>query len=149
MAATYLALSYHQVVLPEIGELVTSLDMAGCSLSVMWLDPTLEELWSSPADTASFRRGNVAPSKAPHKRIEATVGTTSTEPILASEHSHRAAVIARESLIAMEKVLVTNEDHLGKLDAIAPGSGVPTLRSARGRARPIFGDKAEVASAHF
>ena len=119
------------VVLPEIGELVTSLDMAGCSLSVMWLDPTLEELWSSPADTASFRRGNVAPSKAPHKRIEATVGTTSTEPILASEHSHRAAVVAREALIAMEKVLVTNEDHLGKLDAIA-GDGDHGVGMVRG-----------------
>lgn len=119
------------VVLPEIGELVTSLDMAGCSLSVMWLDPTLEELWSSPADTASFRRGNVAPSKAPHKRIEATVGTTSTEPILASEHSHRAAGIAREALIAMEKVLVTNENHLGKLDAIA-GDGDHGVGMVRG-----------------
>lgn len=119
------------VVLPEIGELVTSLDMAGCSLSVMWLDPTLEELWSSPADTASFRRGNVAPSKAPHKRIEATVGTTSTEPILASEHSHRAAVVAREALIAMQQVLVTNEDHLGKLDAIA-GDGDHGVGMVRG-----------------
>jgi dihydroxyacetone kinase len=119
------------VVLPEIGELVTSLDMAGCSLSVMWLDPILEELWSSPADTASFRRGNVAPSKAPHKRIEATVGTTSTEPILASEHSHRAAVVAREALIAMEQVLVTNEDHLGKLDAIA-GDGDHGVGMVRG-----------------
>ncbi len=119
------------VVLPEIGELVTSLDMAGCSLSVMWLDPTLEELWSSPADTASFRRGNVAPSKAPHKRIEATAGTTSTEPILASEHSHRAAVVAREALIAMEQVLVTNEDHLGKLDAIA-GDGDHGVGMVRG-----------------
>ena len=119
------------VVLPEIGELVTSLDMAGCSLSVMWLDPILEELWSSPADTASFLRGNVAPSKAPHKRIEATVGTTSTEPILASEHSHRAAVVAREALIAMEQVLVTNEDHLGKLDAIA-GDGDHGVGMVRG-----------------
>lgn len=119
------------VVLPEIGELVTSLDMAGCSLSIMWLDSTLEELWSSPADTASFRRGNVAPSKAPHKRIEATSGTTSNEPILASEHSHRAAVVAREALIAMEQVLVSNEEHLGKLDAIA-GDGDHGVGMVRG-----------------
>jgi dihydroxyacetone kinase len=119
------------VVLPEIGELVTSLDMAGCSLSIMWLDSTLEELWSSPADTASFRRGNVAPSKAPHKRIEATSGTTSNEPILASEYSHRAAVVAREALIAMEQVLVSNEEHLGKLDAIA-GDGDHGVGMVRG-----------------
>ena len=119
------------VVLPEIGELVTSLDMAGCSLSIMWLDSTLEELWSAPADSASFRRGNVAPSKAPHKRIEATTSTGSTEPILASEYSHRAAVVAREALAAMEQVLVANEEHLGKLDAIA-GDGDHGVGMVRG-----------------
>ena len=119
------------VVLPEIGELVTSLNMAGCSLSIMWLDPTLEELWSSPAETASFRRGNVAPSKSPHKRIEAINGATYSEPILASEHSHRAAIVAREALIAMEQVLVSNEDHLGKLDAIA-GDGDHGVGMVRG-----------------
>ena len=119
------------VVLPEIGELVTSLDMAGCSLSIMWLDPTLEELWSSPADTASFRRGNVSPSKTSHKRIETSNGTTSSEPILASEHSHRAAVVAREALVAMEQVLVSNQEHLGKLDAIA-GDGDHGVGMVRG-----------------
>jgi dihydroxyacetone kinase len=119
------------VVLPEIGELVTSLNMAGCSLSVMWLDPTLEELWSSPADTASFRRGNVAPNKAPHKRIEATNESPPAETILASEYSRRAALVAREALIAMEQVLVSNEDHLGKLDAIA-GDGDHGVGMVRG-----------------
>ena len=28
----------YEIVEPEVGELVTSLDMAGCSLTVMWLD---------------------------------------------------------------------------------------------------------------
>jgi dihydroxyacetone kinase len=46
-------------VLPEVGELVTSLDMAGCSLTLCWLDDELEELWSAPADTPAFRRGQV------------------------------------------------------------------------------------------
>jgi len=119
------------VVLPEIGELVTSLDMAGCSLSVMWLDPTLEELWSAPADTASFRRGNVAPTKAPNKRVESAQTTVAAQPILASEHSHRAAIVAREALVAMEKVLVTNEDYLGKLDAVA-GDGDHGVGMVRG-----------------
>lgn len=119
------------VVLPEIGELVTSLDMAGCSLSIMWLDPTLEELWSSPADTASFRRGNVVPSEVPHKRIEVTNENTKAEPNLASEHSYRAAIVAREALVAMEKVLVSNEDYLGKLDAIA-GDGDHGVGMVRG-----------------
>ena len=47
-------------VLPEVGEIVTSLDMAGCSLTLTWLDDELEELWVAPADTPAFRRGSVA-----------------------------------------------------------------------------------------
>ncbi|GAB2712579.1 dihydroxyacetone kinase family protein [Nocardia thraciensis] len=49
----------YTVVGPEVGELVTSLDMAGCSLTVMWLDEELERFWAAPADTPAFRRGNV------------------------------------------------------------------------------------------
>ncbi|NGO73119.1 dihydroxyacetone kinase family protein, partial [Streptomyces boncukensis] len=45
---------------PEVGELVTSLDMAGCSLTLTWLDDELERLWLAPADTPAFRRGPVA-----------------------------------------------------------------------------------------
>ncbi|WP_188195100.1 dihydroxyacetone kinase family protein [Nonomuraea sp. SYSU D8015] len=47
------------LVMPEVGELVTSLDMAGCSLSITWLDDELEELWRAPAETPAFRRGAV------------------------------------------------------------------------------------------
>ena len=32
----------YEIVEPEVGELVTSLDMAGCSLTVMWCDDELE-----------------------------------------------------------------------------------------------------------
>ncbi|WP_280267135.1 dihydroxyacetone kinase family protein [Nocardia wallacei] len=49
----------YTVVRPEVGELVTSLDMAGCSLTVMWLDDELERLWTAPADTPAFRRGSL------------------------------------------------------------------------------------------
>ena len=44
-------------VAPEVGELVTSLDMAGCSLTLTFLDQGLEEFWLAPADTPAFRRG--------------------------------------------------------------------------------------------
>ena len=39
------------VVEPEVGELVTSLDMAGLSLTVTFLDPELDACWTAPADT--------------------------------------------------------------------------------------------------
>ena len=48
---------------PEVGELVTSLDMAGCSLSVTWLDDELEGYWIAPADTPAFRRGTAVTSE--------------------------------------------------------------------------------------
>nr|WP_280273577.1 dihydroxyacetone kinase family protein [Nocardia wallacei] len=50
----------YTVVHPEVGELVTSLDMAGCSLTVMWLDDELERLWTAPADTPAYRRGTIS-----------------------------------------------------------------------------------------
>ena len=41
---------------PNIGEFVTSLDMAGCSLSLLWLDDDLRPLYDAPADTPAYRR---------------------------------------------------------------------------------------------
>jgi dihydroxyacetone kinase len=40
--------------LPVVGELVTSLDMEGCSLSLMWLDDELLPLWEAPCSTPAF-----------------------------------------------------------------------------------------------
>ncbi|MFC6015933.1 dihydroxyacetone kinase family protein [Plantactinospora solaniradicis] len=45
-----------EVVDPEVGELVTSLDMAGCSLTLCWLDEELEGFWCAPADTPAYRK---------------------------------------------------------------------------------------------
>ena len=45
------------VVEPEVGELVTSLDMAGCSLTLVFLDDELERFWRAPADTPAYRKG--------------------------------------------------------------------------------------------
>ncbi|MCU1553376.1 MAG: PTS-dependent dihydroxyacetone kinase, dihydroxyacetone-binding subunit DhaK [Arthrobacter sp.] len=44
---------------PQVGELVTSFDMAGTSLTLFWLDEELETLWHAPADAPAFRRGAV------------------------------------------------------------------------------------------
>ena len=39
----------------EIGEIVTSLDMAGCSLTLFWLDDELLRLYTAPAAAAGYR----------------------------------------------------------------------------------------------
>ena len=41
---------------PMVGEFVTSLDMAGCSLSLMWLDDDLQVLLDAPASTPAYTR---------------------------------------------------------------------------------------------
>ena len=51
-----------EVVDPQVGEFCTSFDMAGASLTLLWVDEELERLWSAPADTPAFRRGSVAPA---------------------------------------------------------------------------------------
>ena len=39
-----------------VGTYVTSLDMAGCSLTLLWLDDTLQPLHDAPASTPAFTR---------------------------------------------------------------------------------------------
>jgi dihydroxyacetone kinase len=43
-----------QVYRPVVGELVTSLDMAGCSLSLLWLDEELQPLLDAPCESAAY-----------------------------------------------------------------------------------------------
>jgi D-erythrulose 4-kinase len=110
-----------QIVLPEVGELVTSLNMAGCSLTVFWLDDELEELWAAPADTPAFRRGQVSgePAGEQRERSAAADGDAATEDVTASPESVRAAAVARDVLDAMEATVAENEKELGRLDSVA------------------------------
>jgi D-erythrulose 4-kinase len=148
-------------VAPEVGELVTSLDMAGCSLSVTWLDEELEGYWLAPADTPAFRRGNAVVSERFTTR-RVGVGQVAEEAAEeASEPSIAAAAVARKAVDAIYATVEENKEYLGQIDAIAGdgdhgigmsrGSkaaaeaaneaegGVQTVMSAAGHA---FGDKA-------
>jgi dihydroxyacetone kinase-like protein len=40
-----------------VGNYTTSLDMAGCSLTVIVLDDELIDLWDAPVNTAALRWG--------------------------------------------------------------------------------------------
>lgn len=85
-----------EAVLPEVGEFVTSLDMAGTSLSLCWLDDELAELWAAPADTPTFKRGNASELRRFQPRPARTVvDRAAREWASASEASVRAAGIAR------------------------------------------------------
>jgi dihydroxyacetone kinase len=148
-------------VLPEVGELVTSLDMAGCSLSVTWLDEELEGYWVAPADAPAFRRGTAVASEKFTTRRSGAGHVAEKVTAEASEESIAAAAVARKAVDAIYAAVEANKEYLGRIDAIAGdgdhgigmsrGSkaaaeaanetegGVETVLSAAGHA---FGDKA-------
>ncbi|MFE5336553.1 dihydroxyacetone kinase family protein [Isoptericola sp. NPDC056573] len=106
------------LVAPLVGEYVTSLDMAGCSLTVTWLDDELEPLWLAPATTPAFRHGGwrAAPVTA------APDVATEPEPPLVVATSDEGAAAARlvvRALHRAQEVLHGAEDELGALDAVA------------------------------
>ena len=119
------------VVQPEVGELVTSLDMAGCSLTVTWLDEELEAYWVAPADTAAFRRGAVSGSSIFTTRRAVSEDLTVLEVEPPSEASLAAAVVARRVVVALNRVVEENKDELGRIDAVA-GDGDHGIGMSRG-----------------
>src|SRR5512132_1276763 len=116
---------------PEVGELVTSLDMAGCSLSVTWLDEELEGYWLAPADTPAFRRGNAVVSERFTTRRAGAEHVAQTVAADASEESIAAAEIARKAVDAIYATVEENKEYLGRIDAIA-GDGDHGIGMSRG-----------------
>lgn len=107
-----------EVVLPEVGELVTSLDMAGCSLTLFWLDEELDELWAAPADTPAFRRGALPPDTSSAAAVVQQQAVTPVA-VTATDESKRAAVKVRACVRAMRDQVIENEQYLGDLDSAA------------------------------
>jgi D-erythrulose 4-kinase len=117
------------VVEPECGELVTSLDMSGLSLTLLWLDDELERYWAAPADTPAFRKGSMSP-RAP--RAEAK--NDDVERADVEEPAPAAADLGRQAVAVLAQVrdvVVEHEEELGKLDAIA-GDGDHGIGMRRG-----------------
>jgi len=113
----------YTIVEPEVGELVTSLDMAGCSLTLMWLDGELERYWTAPADTPAYKKGAAAAASQPgDRRTDADIETATATPQLAelSDDAGRngGRLIAR-AFDAMAEMLADAEQELGRIDAIA------------------------------
>ena len=120
-----------ELVSPEVGELVTSLDMSGCSLSVTWLDEELEGFWVAPADTPAFRRGTAVASERFTTRRAAAGHVAEAVTVEASEDSIAAAAVARKAVDAIYAVVEENKEYLGRIDAIA-GDGDHGIGMSRG-----------------
>ncbi len=115
-----------EIIEPECGELVTSLDMAGVSLTLMWLTEELEDLWSDAAHAPGFVkavRGAPVAEQSPEVAecsqpapIESASSSTA-EPVSARSRAYAHGALG--ALRAAQARIRDNEAELGRLDAVA------------------------------
>ncbi|MBF0816468.1 dihydroxyacetone kinase family protein [Microbacterium paludicola] len=117
------------VVEPEVGELCTSFDMAGCSLTLLWLDEELETLWTAPADTPGYRKGSVAPQRHVEVHVDAADEEQPIGP--ASDESRALGRAIADGLDAVAGALDDAADDLGRMDQVA-GDGDHGIGMQRG-----------------
>jgi len=117
------------VVEPEVGELVTSFDMAGVSLTLFWLDDELEELWAAPADSPAYRKGGAVPQEPVSSDVlEAGVVVPVT---VGTDESRVAAIRIATAITAVRATIDAHADELGRIDAVA-GDGDHGIGMQRG-----------------
>lgn len=117
------------IVEPECGELVTSLDMSGLSLTLLWLDDELERYWTAPADTPGYRKGSLAPR--PRRVVAAPEGALAAEEEDTTAAAAGLGRLAAAVLAQARDAVVVHERELGRLDAIA-GDGDHGVGMRRG-----------------
>ena len=105
-----------EIIRPVVDEQVTSLDMAGVSLTLTFLDEDLERYWLAAADTPAFRSGSVENSGATRREVTAETEEAASAGVPESaEQAKKIAVI----LEALEKTTRDAEHDLGKMDSVA------------------------------
>lgn len=115
-AAAKLAEAGITIVEPEVGEFVSSLDMAGLSLTLTFLDDELEKYWIAPCDTPAFRRGTLGHEAEPRT----TILTSEDESIPESTAESRESASALLGVLEAFAALATEKEaELGKLDSVA------------------------------
>lgn len=108
---------------PEVGELVTSLDMAGVSLTVSVLDEELERFWIASADTPAYKKRSEgrpqSKGQSRVRKIRSFSVSEETKPSETSPASQRHALRFLEILKEMASVISAAETELGRIDAVA------------------------------
>lgn len=118
-----------QVVEPDVGEFVTSFNMAGASLTLMWLDDQLETLWRAPTNTPAYRKGSVLVAE-PLSAAELVESTEEALPAATAE-SQESAKRVLQLLESVAEMLQRNAERLGDIDAVA-GDGDHGIGMERG-----------------
>lgn len=107
-----------EIVQGEVGEFVTSLDMAGISLTLTFLDEELEKYWLAACDTPAYRRGSVGEVE----RDDTELSQQATKAAVdkpGSQASQQLAGQVSELLGQVAQLLADKEKELGELDSVA------------------------------
>jgi len=106
-----------EIVAPEAGEFVTSLDMQGCSLTLMWLDTELETYWTAACDTPVLKRGGEIRTV----RATDTIANEDAAPVFgpASVASREGGACIAGLVGRIAEALRDAEEELGRIDAQA------------------------------
>lgn len=123
-----------RLVAPVVGEQVTSLDMAGLSVSLCYLDEELEPLWLAAADAASFSRGATGVRELRTVDHE-DAGGDGVVP--GSEASRVVGMLLAGFFDAARELLEKEESRLGTIDAVA-GDGDHGIGMHRGATAAAF-----------
>ncbi|MGO3886965.1 MAG: DAK2 domain-containing protein, partial [Mycetocola sp.] len=111
----------YELIEPEVGELVTSLDMGGASLTLQWLDEELERLWRADAYTPAYRKQRAPLEALDQDAVLGAVADGSDDgtapPASAAAQALTVRVVA--AITALHTVIAENEDALGRIDAVA------------------------------
>jgi len=118
-----------KIVEPDVGEFVTSFNMAGASLTLMWLDDELETFWRAPANAPAYRKGSVIVAE-PLGQEATQVQAEESLPV-ASAASQQSAQQMLQLLEAVATMLQRNAEKLGDIDAVA-GDGDHGIGMERG-----------------
>ncbi|MDR1427969.1 MAG: dihydroxyacetone kinase family protein [Bifidobacteriaceae bacterium] len=121
-----------EIVEPDVGEMCTSFEMAGASLTLFWMDEDLEAAWRAPADSPAYRKGSIAPQELADGGGSASANDAD-QAVWASQESRTAAVAVGRAVAAAADAIDATADDLGKLDQVA-GDGDHGIGMRRGAA---------------
>lgn len=105
-----------ELISPVVDEQVTSLDMAGVSLTLTFLDDELEGYWLAGCDTPAYRSGVIKPSQAGRRVVQEQDAERIPAGFPESARQARRMLPLFEAMAATAKAA---EQELGRMDSIA------------------------------
>jgi dihydroxyacetone kinase phosphoprotein-dependent L subunit len=130
-----------QMIDGEVGEFMTSLDMGGLSLTLVWVDEEIEKYWFVPCDSPAFRKTKIVDEPLDSSVIFNTEPEALKVNKKGNDSSRRAAALIAQALDQIKDIISENESMLGDLDAVA-GDGDHGAGMTRG-------SKAAAEAAHW